>query len=261
MRDLFQAARADLRYEPIEKRVRASAGADTLVDTTRAVLLWEPRRICPIYAVPADEIRAELEPAEASHEEVPGVLHPGIPFSVHTAAGEPVTVSGHAGFRLADPELAGYVALDFEAFDWLEEDDPVRGHPRDPYHRVDVHQTSRRVRIEFDGTLVADSSRARLVFETQLPTRFYLPREDIRVPLRPSALRTYCPYKGEASYFSFDGGEDLLWSYEQPLPDATQLTELLGFWDERFDIELDGRRRAEPRSELSQLMLDEFGVR
>ncbi len=97
---------------------------------------------------------------------------------------------------------------------------------------------------------MAESSRARLVFETQLPTRFYLPREDIRVPLRPSELRTYCPYKGEASYFSFDGGEDLLWSYEQPLPDAAQLTELLGFWDERFEVELDGRRREEPRSEL-----------
>ena len=96
----------------------------------------------------------------------------------------------------------------------------MRGHPRDPFHRVDVRRTSRPVRIEFEGILVAESSRARLVFETQLPTRFYLPREDIRVPLRPSALRTYCPYKGEASYFSFDGGEDLLWSYEQPLPDS-----------------------------------------
>ena len=94
--------------------------------------------------------------------------------------------------------------------------------------------------MAFGGTLVAETRHARLIFETQLPTRFYLPREDVRVPLRPSALRTYCPYKGEASYFSLDGGEDLLWSYEAPLPDATQLTGLLGLWDERFEISLDG---------------------
>ena len=119
MRDLIEAARAGLRYEPIEQRVRAIAGAETIVDTTRAVLLWEPRRICPIYAVPADDIRADLEPAEANHEQVPGVLHPGIPFIVHTAAGEPVTVAGHAGFRLSEPGLDGYVSLDFDAFDWL----------------------------------------------------------------------------------------------------------------------------------------------
>jgi uncharacterized protein (DUF427 family) len=260
MRDLMTRTRAELRYEPIEQRVRARLGEQTIVDSTRAVLLWEPRRVCPVYAVPAADIRAALEPAEVAREEVPGLLHPGIPFTVHTAPGTPVTVAGHAGFELADPDLAGYVALDFGAFDWLEELEPVRGHPRDPYHRVDVRVSSRPVRVAFEGTLVAESRHARLVLETQLPTRFYLPREDVRVPLRPSALRTYCPYKGEASYFSLDGGENLLWSYESPLPDATQLTGLLGLWDERFAIELDGHRREPPRTELAEMMLDEFGV-
>jgi len=260
MRDLIAEARAVLRHEPIEKRVRGSVDGATVVDSTRAVLIWEPRRICPIYAVPADDIRAELRPAPATGGDVPGVLHPGIPFAVHTAAGEEVMIEGRAGFRLADPDLAGYVALDFEAFDWLEEDEPVLGHPRDPYHRVDVHRTTRPVRIELGGEVVAESTRARLLFETQLSMRFYLPREDLRVALRPSALRTYCPYKGQASYWSFDGGEDLIWSYEQPLPDAVAIAGLMAFWDERFDVYLDGERRERAGGALSETMLEEFGV-
>ena len=260
MRDLIEQARAELRHEPIEKRVRGSVGSETVVDSTRAVLIWEPRRICPIYAVPADDIRAELRPAAATNDHVPGILHPGIPFTVHTAAGEPLTIAGRAGFRLADPDLAGYVALDFDAFDWLEEDEPILGHPRDPYHRVDVHRTSRPVRIEFGGELVAESTRARLLFETQLQTRFYLPREDVCVPLRPSELRTYCPYKGQASYWSFDGADDLIWSYEQPLPDAVPITGLMAFWDERFDVYLDGVRREPPSGAIAEAMREEFGV-
>ena len=89
-----------------------------------------------------------------------------------------------AGFRLADADLDGYVLLDFYAFDaWLEEDEPIHGHPRDPFSRVDVRLTSRPVRIELDGEVLAESTRARLLFETLVPTRFYLPREDVRVPL------------------------------------------------------------------------------
>ncbi len=89
-----------------------------------------------------------------------------------------------AGFRLADADLDGYVLLDFYAFDaWLEEDEPIHGHPRDPFSRVDVRLTSRPVRIELGGEVLAESSRARLLFETLVPTRFYLPREDVRVPL------------------------------------------------------------------------------
>jgi len=258
MRDLLARAREELRYEPIQKRVRATTGDETIVDTTGALLLWEPRRICPIYAVPAEDIRAELAPAPASDAEVAGLLHPGIPFSVHTAPGEPVSLAGAAGYRLDD--LPGYVAIDFEAFDWREEDEPVRGHPRDPYHRVDVCRSSRALRIERDGTLVAETTRARLVFETQLPTRYYFPREDVRAPLRASDLRTYCPYKGEASYWSLEGGENLLWCYEQPLADAAPLGGLLAIWDERFEVYLDGERQAPREDVIAEVMLDEFGV-
>ena len=111
---------------------------------------------------------------------------------------------------------------------------------------------------------MAETTRARLLFETQLPLRFYLPREDVRVELHPSAARTYCPYKGEASYWSVDAGgrrrDDLGWSYEQPLPDAVAITGLVAFWDEQVDVFLDGERRERPGGPISEALRDEFGV-
>jgi uncharacterized protein (DUF427 family) len=265
MRDLLGDAQAQLRYEPTEKRVRALLGAETVLDSTRALLVWEPRRVVPTYAVPEADISAPVAPTAATGDAADGLLHPGIPFAAHTAAGEPVTIGGRegAGFRLA--ELDGYVELDFRAFDaWLEEDEPIRGHPRDPYARVDVRRTSRPVRIELDGEVLADTTRARLLYETQISTRFYLPREDVKVALEPSELRTYCPYKGEASYFSFDAAgrrrENLVWCYEDPLPDARAITGLVAFWDERVDVFLDGALRPRPGGAVATAMQDEFEV-
>jgi uncharacterized protein (DUF427 family) len=260
MQDLLARARSELRHESIERRVRA----DDVVDSTRAILVWEPRRVVPSYAVPAEDIAAELTPAPPTNGEHPGVLHPRVPFTVHTAAGEPVSIGGRegAGFRLADDDLAGYVALDFDAFErWLEEDEPVHGHPIDPYHRIDVRRTSRPVRIEVDGEVVAETTAARLLYETQLPTRFYLPREDVRAELRPSARRTYCPFKGEASYWSLPGLDDIAWSYERPRPDAGAIAGLIAFWDHhRIDIYLDGERRPKPGGEITAALHDEFSV-
>jgi uncharacterized protein (DUF427 family) len=266
MRDALGRAGAELRHEPIEKRVRAKLGEETVVDSTRVLLVWEPRRIIPSFAVPAEDVRGELSPAPASHGQVPGVLHPGIPFDVHTAAGEPVTIADRegAGFRLADDDLAGYVALDFEAFDWYEEDERILGHPRDPFHRVDIRRSSRPVRIEAGGDVVAETTRARLLFETGLPVRFYIPREDMRLELEPHARRTYCPYKGHAIYWSVEAGgrrrAALGWSYEEPFHDVAPITGLVAFWDERVDVFLDGEQRSRPSGPFADALRAEFGV-
>ena len=132
-----------------------------------------------------------------------GLLDPSVPFAVHTAEGEQLTVRTKgrregAGFRLHDPDLGGYVELDFDAFDWWEEDEPIVGHPRDPFHRIDVRRSSRQVRLESnEGVVLADSDRGRWLFEGAFPmARYYLPAEDVRVQLRPSSLHTTCAYKG-----------------------------------------------------------------
>jgi uncharacterized protein (DUF427 family) len=262
MLDIMRSARAELCHEPVDRRVRASLDGATIVDSRRALLLWEPRRICPTYAVPIEDVAAELSAAPATNGAVPDILHPMIPFSVHTADGQPLTVAGRvgAGFRLADDDLAGYVALDFDAFEWREEDEPIFGHPRDPFHRVDVRLSERPVRIEIDGEVVAETTRARLLCETGLPMRFYLPREDVRAEIRPAERQTYCPYKGQASYWTVAGREDIAWSYEQPMPELAVVTGLIAFWDELVDVYLDGELRPRPGGPMAEALADEFGI-
>jgi uncharacterized protein (DUF427 family) len=269
MQDVLSGVLGELRYEPTAKRIRAQLGGATVVDSVRAVLLWEPRRVVATWAVPAEDVHAELVPGAAADlagddvghplpdVDARPVLTPAVPFSAHTAPGEPLDlVAGGerrpgAAFRLADPELAGYVALDFDSFDdWLEEDEPNVGHPRETFHRIDVLASSRHVRLERDGELIAETSRPTLLFETLLPVRFYLPAEDVRVPLEPSDTHSWCAYKGQASYLSpVLGGApvpDLAWTYPAPLREAAPVRDLVCFFDERVDVVLDGSRRPRP---------------
>jgi uncharacterized protein (DUF427 family) len=276
LRDARVRAMDELRYEPTEKRVRAELGGHMVADSTRALLVWEPRRVLPSYAVPQDDLRGELVPSAGAppsveHSAEQQILHGAIPFGVHTTGGEALTVrfGDHerelAAFRPTDRDLSDYVVLDFHAFDaWYEEDEPIVAHPRDPFHRVDIRQSSRHVRIELESELLAESVRPHLVFETSLPVRFYMPRADVRMELRPTDKRTYCAYKGEASYWAFDvnGSEraDLLWSYERPLPDAADITGLLAFFDEKVEVTVDGQRRSAPRDAISATIVQEAGV-
>ena len=269
VRSTLTSGLSGLRHEPTAKRIRADLGGDTVVDSTRAVLLWEPRRVVPSWAVPVEDVRVDLRPAAPvplADDQVglrlPAVsrrpvLDPSIPFRVHTAAGQAVDVVHRdavrpaAGLRLDDPDLQGYVVLDFTAFDrWWEEDEPNVGHPRDPFHRIDILQSSRHVRLELDGVLLAESTRPRLLFETLLPTRFYLPREDLRVEVVDSATRTTCAYKGHASYVSpvVNGAPvpDLAWTYAKPLREAAEVAGLVAFFDEHVDVTLDGTPRPRP---------------
>jgi uncharacterized protein (DUF427 family) len=264
---------SELRIEPTLKRIRARIGGETAVDSVRALLVWEPQRVVPGYAVPSEDVGGELVEAAAVDRgaTIPLVtLDTGGPpviesadFALHTTDGEDLTLRfggterARAAFRASDPDLAGYVILDFEAFEeWLEEEEQIRGHPRDPFHRVDVRLSSRRVRVELDGEVLAETPRPRLVFETKLAPRFYLPREDVPASLlRPSPTRTICAYKGEASYFSAELGgrtiEDIAWTYEQPLPDAAELAGHVSFFDERVDLIVDGELRARPQTPWS----------
>jgi uncharacterized protein (DUF427 family) len=270
-RDTLMGALEGLRHEPTEKRVRAKRGDREVVDTTRALLVWEPRRIVPSYAVPIEDVRATLSPVSAEDSSDAELLHPGIPFAAHSTEGESLDLelTGEtlhaAGFRPADPDLADHVILDYNAFDgWYEEDEPIVGHPRDPFHRVDIRRSSRHVRVERDGRLFAESSRPTLVFETNLPVRFYLPRGDVSAEAHPSARRTRCAYKGEATYLSFElstgARADLAWTYEDPLPDASALTGLVAFFDELVDVVLDGERRERPRTQFGRGIIEEAGV-
>src|SRR5262249_7813593 len=147
----------------------------------------------------------------------------------------------------AEP-IAGHVAFYFHRLDrWLEEDEEVFVHPRDPYHRVDVLPTSRLVRVLVDGELLAESSRTKVLFETGLPPRYYIPHKDVRGELNPhDGVSTRCPYKGIASYHDAAGHEALAWEYREPIPAVAELAGHLCFFGERADIEVDGELQELP---------------
>lgn len=260
MRDLLGSSLQSLRYEPTEKRLRAYVDGELVADTRRGRLVWEPRRVVPTYAVPVSDLSARLEPAEtpADRSDRP-LLDPSIPFAAHTCPGAvfDVAVDGTrraaAAFRPDDPDLADYVVLDFGAFEWQEENELIVAHPHDPFKRIDILTSTRHVRVELDGRLLAESSRPTLLFETLLPIRFYLPPDDVVVELQPSDTVTYCAYKGRASYYSVpDGPADVAWTYREPLHDAQPVRNQIAFFNERVDIVVDGERRERPATQWSR---------
>jgi uncharacterized protein (DUF427 family) len=260
LRDLMMGRLGELRYEPTQKRIRATLGEETVIDSPRALLVWEPKRIVPSYAVPAEHVHGELAsappamagPVEGSRLGERPVYDPRVPFTVHTTDGEPLTVRAAgrevAAFRAADPALDGYVIVEFDGFDaWWEEDERNVAHPRDPFHRIDVTRSSRHVRVELDGQVLAESAHPWLLFEPPLPVRYYLPREDVAAEaLRPSDTVTYCAYKGRASYFSTDGVADVAWTYREPLHDAARVRDFVAFFNERVDLTVDGALQERP---------------
>jgi len=135
---------------------------------------------------------------------------------------------------------------------WFEEDDEVFVHPRDPYHRVDVLNSSRHVKVIVGGEVVAETTRPRLLFETGLPTRYYIPKLDVRLDLlTPTNTSTRCPYKGKASYWTVNlGGKeftDIVWGYPAPIPECPKIENLLCFYDEKVDaVYVDGELQPKP---------------
>lgn len=242
--------RGSVRVEPGSKRVRAYLQGQLVVDTLRPLLVWE-FPYYPTYYVPVEDVHAELIPTgEVQHSPSrgDGLTH-------DTTIGD-ATAKG-AALRFPDSpieELRTAVRLDFPAMDeWFEEDEPIYVHPRDPYTRVDILASTRRVVVEVDGQVVADSSQPRILFETGLPPRYYVPLTDVRMELlRPSATQTHCPYKGTATYWSLvvDDAvhEDVVWIYRSPFAESQKIAGLACFYNEKVDISLDGVRQDRPHT-------------
>lgn len=242
-----------VRVEPGRKRIRAYLGRELVVDTVRPTLVWEVPYY-PTYYVPADDVRAELVPTDTT------TRSPSRGEARHLT----VRVGGREAVDAARchpespiTELRGLVRLEWGAMDaWFEEDEEVFVHPRDPYTRVDVLPSSRRVRIEIGGVTVAASNHPTMLFETGLPPRVYLPPADVRFDLLvPSGRTSACPYKGRARYWTavVDGTrhEDVAWSYPDPLPESRGIAGRVAFYDERVDVDLDGVRQERPRTRFA----------
>jgi uncharacterized protein (DUF427 family) len=274
MGEVVLRALPQLRTHPVHKRVRAAVGDVVVVDSAAPVLVWEPRRVVPSYAVPRGDVLGGLvpdrDPVTAEEQPVPlgsderRVLDPRTPFTAHSTPGTSLSVQTPSGdlpgaaFAPDDADLAGHVVLDWDAFtQWWEEEEPVMGHPHDPFGRIDCLRSSRRVVLAADGQVLADSDRTVLLLETQLPVRYYFPREDVATELlEPSDTRTVCAYKGWARYWSAMAGDrvlrDIAWSYEEPLHDAVPVGDRIAFFTERLDLVVDGVAQPRPVSPWSE---------
>ena len=246
-----------IRLEPNHRRVRAFVNGVVVADTIRSIYLFEPGHL-PIYYLPKKDVRFDLleHTDRASYCPLKGdaeywsivVDDRRIENAVWSY---PVPLDGA-------PDLSAYVAFYWNKVDnWFEEDEEVYVHARDPYKRVDALFSSRHVEIRIHGETIADTTRPILLFETGLPTRYYIPKLDVRLDLLvPSTLNTACPYKGVASYFSVavPGAkvvDDIVWVYPAPIPQIPTIANHLCFFNEHVDVIVDGEPQERPKTKWS----------
>ena len=242
--------------EDTPRRVRVVFGGETIADSRRAKLLHEAG-LLPVYYFPMEDVRMDLL-EESDHTTHCPFKGDASYWSVR--AGDKVAENAVWGYPEpidSAPPIAGYLAFYWREMDhWYEEDEEVFVHPKDPYHRVDVLESSRHVTVRVNGEVVAETDRPKILFETGLPPRYYIPEEDVREDvLAASEKATMCPYKGTASYYSVDAGggraEDLVWYYPEPLPEVGKIRGHLCFFNEKVDLEVDGEAQGRPQTQWS----------
>ncbi len=247
-----------LYLEPTPKRIRVEVGGEVIADSRRAMMLHESGQQ-PIYYFPPQDVRADALQASDRHTHCP--KKGDASYYTISAGGE--TVEAGAWYYPeplpgTPPLLKDLIAFYFNRMGrWLEEGEEIGVHPRDPYHRIDVLSTDRHIRVSLGGQLLAETTSTLALFESNLPTRWYLPGDDVTATLEPSDTITHCPYKGAASYHSVrlssgELGGDLIWFYDDPLAEVARIQGRLCFFNEKVDIELDGERQGRPASPWSQ---------
>lgn len=254
MRDYPEHVVAVDHIEPVPRRVRGMLDGRFVLDTLGAIYVWEVPYF-PAYYVPVSAIAGDVLVDEDHVQR----LHRGSARRHGLRSG---SIERPGSVRVFGPDalagLDGMARIDWAALDgWFEEDEQVFVHPRSPYTRVDAIRSSRTVKVELDGVLLAESASPVMVFETGLPTRYYLPRPDVRWEhLVPTATSTACPYKGTTSgYWSVRLGdtvhEDLVWAYDFPTRDLLPIAGQVAFYNEKVDITLDGVRLDRPATHFA----------
>lgn len=249
-----------VRKETSDRWVRAFVGDTAVVDSREPVLFYEEAFPVPGYAFNRRDVRTDLlrESSDEPDRE-PFFFLPKGPVSQWYDLEVDGRTIQHAAWTRDTPELADLIVFSWQpgVLDrWLEEDEEVAGHPRDPHKRVDALPSSRHVVVSLDGVTLADSDRPVLLFETDLPTRYYFPRESVNFQaLAPSENSSLCPYKGVADqYWDIVGapdGHNAVWSYAAPSPAVGQIKDRIAFYNEVVDIQVDDVDQQRPQSVFS----------
>lgn len=232
-----------LYFEGTPKRVRAFFGGEVVADSRRAKLLHETA-IMPVYYLPEEDVRMGLM-ERTEHTTYCPFKGDAVYYTIR-AGGE---VGENFVWTYPNPNpdalyLEGHLAFYFDRMErWMEEEEEIVGHPRDPYHRIDVLNGSSGIEVKVGGEVVAKSENPMVLFETGFPSRYYIPRSDVnRDVLSATETRTICPYKGVASYWTVEAGdtlvEDAAWSYPDPLSEAARVEDLLCFDEAKEGVEV-----------------------
>jgi uncharacterized protein (DUF427 family) len=249
MRDYPQAIAETNRIEPAPRRVRGVLGGEVVFDTSRALYVWESEKY-PQYYIPLADVNGEL----LVDEEHPERLSRGTALR-HGLRVDEVARPGAARLYTDDSlnGLAGTMRFNWDALDaWFEEDEEVFVHPRNPYARVDALRSTRSVRVELDGAVLAASDSPVMVFETGLPTRYYFNRTHVNFEhLEATDTVSACPYKGRTSDYwavrvNDELHKDLAWSYAFPTREILPIAGLIAYYNEKVDLFLDGKLLERP---------------
>ena len=223
-----------------------------MADSANVQMVWE-WPYYPTYYFPTAEVDMGLLSANGQSIQSENLGH----GDLYDLVVDSRSAQGAGRIYADTPELQGLIRLDWAAMDaWFEEDEQVYVHARNPYARVDVLASSRPVRVEIDGQLVAESTRAQFLFETGLPTRYYLPKTDVQMDLLVATdLHTECPYKGVASYYSVQANsgryENIAWWYPFPTRESANIAGMISFYNEKVDIWVDGEPLIRPTSPVA----------
>lgn len=229
-----------LTFYASPKQIRAVVSGDTLADSVRSVLMLEKDHL-PVCYFPPEDVRLDLL-VQSDHRTHCPIKGDATYWNL-SAGGRKVE---NAAWSYERPvpgaeRIGSLLAFYWDWVDhWFEEDEEVFGHPRDPYHRIDVRPSARAVTVEFGGETVARTRRGLFLFETGLPTRYYVPPQDVRSELlTPSDSTSICPYKGTAAYWSLEAGgkcaNDAVWVYPDPLPECPRIRDHFCFYPEKVD--------------------------
>lgn len=242
-------------WEPTQRNVKVEFNGEVIADTKNGMLMIESAYEMHYYFPEAD-VRTEFLIDEGAIDES---KYKGNATLFTVTVGDKTAEAAAWTYSEAKekrPDMHGYYAFNWHKMDaWYEESEEVIGHPRNPYQRVDTIQSDRHVRIEVDSVTVADSNRPVLLFETDLPTRYYIPKDDVKIETTPTKTHTICPYKGVADYWAFEVNgkehQDLIWGYHDPFNESRQIKDLVAFYDEKVDVYIDGELQDRPRTVFS----------
>ena len=247
----------DVHFEPCPKRLRVEFNGEVVADSCRAQYLRETKHL-PVYYFPIDDVRRNFLIATDHISHCP---FKGDASYWTVKVGDREAQNAVWSYKQPYPEVSeirDYLAFYWDNMDhWYEEDEEVFVHARDPKVRLDILDSSRLVQVTVSGQVVADTNRARLLFETGLPTRYYLPQDDVHMEfLQASDFQTSCPYKGTANYWHLKLGNeiyrDLVWSYPDPAPEASRIKRYLCFFNEKVGaIHIDGSETERPITKWS----------